>query len=63
MNEYNVGDIVKYQLNKETQKLAVIEKIRSNSVKGARVFELSDGVTIHEDQIVFRFDGSDFHKN
>jgi hypothetical protein len=62
MTEYNEGDTVKYQLAAKEIKLAVIKKIRSNSI-GHRVFELSDGMTIHEDQILIKFDRDNIRNN
>lgn len=62
MKVYNEGDTVKYQLTPDNIKLAVIKKIRSNTV-GYQIFELSDGITIHEDQILLRFDSDIFRKN
>lgn len=54
--EYYEGDTVKYFIDSKESKLAIITSIIS-SVKGERVFKLSDGNTVHENQITLHFIG------
>jgi hypothetical protein len=54
--DYREGDIVRYTQNPKEYNLAIIVSIIS-SIKGERVFKLSDGNTIHEKQITLHFIG------